>query len=112
MKTLNIYNNPFGTDNMFSPNHPSVQTGTYTATGGGTTKLLSPMKMVNWADHRIIGLNNTLNGTGVQIQDYDNDNLKTYISYPTEITASVPGISYDRTDITYDNTGFTFDETF
>ena len=112
MKTLNIYDNPFETDNMFSGNHPSVQTGSYTATGGGATKLLSPMKMVNWADHTIIGLNNTLNGTGVQIQDYDNDNLKTYISYPTEITASVPGISYDRTDITYDNTGFTFDETF
>ena len=112
MKTLNIYDNPFGTDNMFSPNHPSVQVGTYTASGGGSTKLLAPMKLVNWADHTIIGLNNSLNGTGVQIQDYENDNLKTYISYPTEITASVPGISFDRTDITYDNTGFTFDETF
>jgi len=28
MKSLNIYDNPFGTDNMFSGNHPNVQVGT------------------------------------------------------------------------------------
>jgi len=46
------------------------------------------MKMVNWANHTIIGMNNNLNGTGVQIQDYGNDNLKTYIAHPTEIAVS------------------------
>jgi len=87
MKTLDIYDNPFGTDNMFSPNHPNVQSGTV---GNDSTvaSYISTMKMVNWADHRIIGTNSTLDGTGVQIQDYNNDNLKTYLSYPTEISIS------------------------
>jgi hypothetical protein len=87
MKTLDIYANPFGTDNMFSPNHPNVQSGTV---GNDSTvaSYISTMKMVNWADHRIIGTNSTLDGTGVQIQDYNNDNLKTYLSYPTEISIS------------------------
>src|SRR5210317_2486588 len=87
MKTLDIYNNPFGTDNMFSPNHPNIQSGTV---GNDSTvaTYISTMKMVNWADHRIIGTNSTLDGTGVQIQDYNNDNLKTYLSYPTEISIS------------------------
>jgi len=87
MKTLNIYDNPFGTDNMFSPNHPNVQSGTV---GNDSTvaSYISTMKMINWADHRIIGTNSTIDGTGVQIQDYNNDNLKTYLSYPTEISIS------------------------
>src|SRR6056300_977941 len=87
MKTLDIYDNPFGTDNMFSPNHPNVQSGTV---GNDSTvaSYISTMKMINWADHRIIGTNSTIDGTGVQIQDYNNDNLKTYLSYPTEISIS------------------------
>jgi hypothetical protein len=87
MKSLNIYNNPFGTNNMFSPNHPNVQVGTV---GNDSTvaSYISTMKLVNWADHRIIGTNSTIDGTGVQIRDYDNDNLKTYIAYPTEISTS------------------------
>jgi len=68
--------------------------------------------MVNWADHTIIGLNNSLNGTGVQIQDYATDNLKTYITYPTEIKATLPGFTFDRTSDTFDTTVFTFDKTF
>jgi hypothetical protein len=87
MKTLDIYDNPFGTDNMFSGNHPNVQIGTI---GADSTEAsyISTMKMINWADHRIIGTNSTINGTGVQIRDYNNSNLKTYITYPTEISIS------------------------
>jgi hypothetical protein len=87
MKTLNIYDNPFGADNMFGGNHPNVQIGTV---GNDSTvaSYISTMKMENWADHTIIGTNSTIDGTGVQIQDYENDNLKTYLSYPTEISIS------------------------
>jgi hypothetical protein len=87
MKTLDIYNNPFGTDNMFSPNHPNIQSGTVGA-DSTVASYISTMKMINWGGHRIIGTNSTINGTGVQIQDYSNDNLKTYLSYPTEISIS------------------------
>ena len=87
MKSLNIYDNPFGTDNMFSGNHPNVQVGTV---GNDSTaaSYISTMKMINWADHRIIGTNSTIDGTGVQIRDYNNNNLKTYVAYPTEISTS------------------------
>jgi hypothetical protein len=87
MKTLNIYDNPFGTNNMFGGNHPNIQSGTV---GNDSTvaSYISTMKMENWADHTIIGTNSAINGTGVQIQDYENDNLKTYLSYPTEISIS------------------------
>jgi hypothetical protein len=87
MKSLNIYDNPFGTDNMFSGNHPNVQIGTV---GNDSTvaSYISTMKMINWADHRIIGTNSTIDGTGVQIRDYNNNNLKTYVTYPTEISTS------------------------
>ena len=112
MKTLNIYDNPFGTNNMFSGTHTHARTTAFTASGPGTTTMITPLKMVNWADHTIIGLNNSLNGTGVQIQDYATDNLKTYITYPTEIKATLPGFTFDRTSTTFDTTGFTFDKTF
>ena len=87
MKTLDIYNNPFGTDNMFSPNHPNIQSGTVGA-DSTVASYIQDMKLLNWGEHRIIGTNSTINGTGVQIQDYSNDNLKTYLSYPTEISIS------------------------
>jgi hypothetical protein len=87
MKTLNIYDNPFGTDNMFSPNHPNIQSGTVGA-DSTVASYIQGMKMLNWGEHRIIGTNSTIDGTGVQIQDYNNDNLKTYLSYPTEISIS------------------------
>src|SRR6056300_165276 len=87
MKTLDIYNNPFGTDNMFSPNHPNIQSGTVGA-DSTVASYIQDMKLLNWGEHRIIGTNSTINGTGVEIQDYSNDNLKTYLSYPTEISIS------------------------
>jgi hypothetical protein len=87
MKSLNIHDNPFGADNMFSGNQPNIQVGTV---GNDSTvaSYISTMKMINWADHRIIGTNSTLDGTEVQIRDYNNDNLKTYVTYPTEISTS------------------------
>jgi hypothetical protein len=112
MKTLNIYDNPFGSNNMFTGTHTQARTTAFTATGPGSVTMITPLKMVNWADHTIIGLNNSLNGTGVQIQDYATDNLKTYITYPTEIKATLPGFTFDRTITTFDTTGFTFDKTF
>src|SRR5210317_635466 len=112
MKTLNIYDNPFGSNNMFTGTHTHARTTAFTAAGPGSVTMITPLKMVNWADHTIIGLNNSLNGTGVQIQDYATDNLKTYITYPTEIKATLPGFTFDKTDLTFDTTGFTFDKTF
>jgi len=73
---------------MFGGGHPSVQTGS----GGADSVVRSyvqPMQLVNWGNHRLIGLNSTTyNGEVVQIQDLANDNLKTYITYPTEISIS------------------------
>ena len=112
MRTLNIYDNPFGSDNMFTGTHTNARTTAFTASGPGTTKMITPMKMVNWANHTIIGLNNSLNGTGVQIDDYNNDNLKTYITWPTEISATLPGITFDRSTSTFDDTTLTFDRTY
>ena len=112
MKTLNIYDNPFGSNNMFSGTHTNARTTAFTASGPGTVKMITPMKMVNWANHTIIGMNNSLNGTGVQIDDYANDNLKTYITWPTEITTTLPGFTFDRTGTTFDSQVYTFDKTY
>jgi hypothetical protein len=50
---------------------------------------ISPMQMQNWADFRLIGLNNTsYNGELVQFRDITTPNLKTYITFPTEIKVS------------------------
>jgi hypothetical protein len=113
MKTLDIYDNPFGTNNMFSGSHTNARTTAFTASGPGTTTMISPMKMINWADHRFIGINDTsLDGEVFQLDDYNNDSLKTYISWPTEIKATLPGLTFDRTSSTFDDTTLTFDKTF
>jgi len=85
MKSLDMYNNPFSSTNVYSGSHTFAQT---TAVGGDSTETtyISPMKMENWKNHFLSGLNNTsLDGEIVQMPDYDNDNLKTYIAHPTEI---------------------------
>ena len=88
MKSLNIYDNPFGADNMFGGNHPNIQTSAVGA-DSVVASYLQPMQMVNWADHRLSMLNSTVyNGEVVQIDDYNNDTLKTYVAYPTEISIS------------------------
>ena len=88
MKSLYLNSlNPAFTS-MFGGAHPNIQTGA----GGADSVVRSyvqPMQLLNWANHRLIGLNNTnYNGEVVQIQDLANDNLKTYITYPTEISIS------------------------
>ena len=88
MKSLNIYDNPFGTNNMFGGNHPNIQTSAVGA-DSVVASYIQPMQMVNWADHRLSMLNSTdYNGEVVQIDDYNNDTLKTYVAYPTEISIS------------------------
>jgi hypothetical protein len=88
MKSLYLNSLSPAFTSMFGGNHPNVQTGS----GGADSVVRSyvqPMQLVNWANHRLIGLNSTTyNGEVIQIQDLANDNLKTYITYPTEISIS------------------------
>jgi hypothetical protein len=88
MKSLRLNSIDTAFTSMFGGNHPSVQTGP----GGGDSvvrKYVQPMLLANWANHRLTGLNNTsYDGEVVQIQDLANNNLKTNITYPTEISVS------------------------
>jgi hypothetical protein len=113
MKSLSLNDDDSAFTSMFGGGHPNVQSGAYTGTGPGTTTLVQPLTLENLANHRLTGLNSTsLNGEVVQIRDLNNDNLKTYITFPTEIKATLPGFTFDRTITTFDTTGFTFDKTF
>ena len=113
MKSLSLNDDDSAFTSMFGGGHPNVQSGAYTGSGPGTTTLVQPLTLENLANHRLTGLNSTsLNGEVVQIRDLNNDNLKTYITWPTEIKATLPGFTFDRTGTTYDTTGFTFDKTF
>jgi len=113
MKSLSLNDDDSAFTSMFGGGHPNVQTGAYTASGPGTTSLVQPLTLENLANHRLTGLNSTsLNGEVVQIRDLNNDNLKTYITFPTEIKATLPGFTFDRTSTTFDDTSFTFDKTF
>ena len=88
MKSLDMYQNPFSSTNVYSGSHSNAQT---TAVGADSTvaTYISPMKMENWKNHFLSGLNDTsLNGDIVQLPDYNNDNLKTYVAHPTEIKIS------------------------
>jgi hypothetical protein len=74
--------------------------------------MVTPMTMAAWAQHTIQGFNDTsIDGTGVQIRDYAIDHMKTYIAYPSYVTATVPNLGFDQTDITFDETSLTFDNT-
>ena len=112
MGNLDIYNNPFSSSNMFGGNHTHAQ---LTAQGGGipgSYTYITPFTMESWASHTVQGFNDTsINGTGVQIQDYAIDNFKTYIAYPSEIKVTSPSFGFDQTDVTFDDTSFTFDNT-
>src|SRR6056300_107013 len=113
MKSLSLNDDDSAFTSMFGGGHPNVQSGAYTASGPGTTSLVQPLTLENLANHRLIGLNSTsLNGEVAQIRDLYNDNLKTYITFPTEIKATLPGLTFDRTTSTFDTTGLTFDQTF
>jgi len=111
MGSLDIYNNPFSNRNMFSGSHTNSQ---LTAAGGvpGAYNYITPLTMESWASHTVQGFNDTsINGTGVQLQDYAIDNFKTYIAYPTEVNVVYSGSQFDATDISFDATDVTFDAT-
>ena len=113
MKSLSLNDDDSAFTSMFGGGHPNVQSGAYTGSGPGTTTLVQPLTLENLANHRLIGLNSTsLNGEVAQIRDLNNDNLKTYITWPTQIKATLPGFTFDRTSTTFDDTSFTFDKTF
>ena len=87
MKSLYLNNRNPAFTSMFGGNHPNVQT----AAGGGDSverSYVQPMTMGDWANHRLIGTQTTHDGEVVQIDELANNNLKTYITYPTEITVS------------------------
>ena len=88
MRSLRLNSTDLAFTSMFGGGHPSVQTGP----GGGDSvvrKYVQPMLMQDWANHRLTGLNNTsYDGEVVQIRDLANNNLKTNITYPTEISVS------------------------
>ena len=88
MKSLYLNSVAPAFTSVYGGGHPNVQTGA----GGGDSVVRSyvqPMQMINWANHRIVGTKITgTDGSVAQLQDLANDNLKTYIAYPTEITVS------------------------
>ena len=88
MKSLKLNAVDQAFTSMFGGGHPSVQTGP----GGADSvvrKYVQPMLLSNWAEFRLTGLNNTsYDGEVVQIQDLANNNLKTNLTSPTEISVS------------------------
>ena len=88
MKSLYLNSIAPAFTSMYGGGHPSVQTGSAGA-DSSVRSYVQPMKLLNWANHRIIGTKiSGTDGSVAQIQDLANDNLKTYIAYPTEITIS------------------------
>jgi len=62
-----------------------------TAVGADSTNAsyITPMTMLNWADHRIIGTKTNSDGEIVEFTNMtDTPNLKTYVALPTEISIS------------------------
>jgi len=54
-----------------------------------TTSYIQPMTLADWNQHRIIGTKITgTDGQISQFRDFQVDNLKTYLAFPTEITIS------------------------
>jgi len=110
MKSLDMYDNPFGSDNLFSGSATTASTSSIDISGGGGTTVTMPLTFETWKNHRLTGLNSTsLDGEVVQIADYNNDDLKTYIAYPSEIKITTGDNTFDETTITFDTTNITFD---
>ena len=116
MGSLKMASQPFSSNNMFSGTHTNAQTTAIAGGLSGTNRYISPLKFVNWAQHRFQGLGDTSatpgNGDGVTFSAYATDNLKTFLAYPTEVktTVSTGGDTFDLTSITFDTTNTTFDE--
>ena len=115
MGSLKMSSLPFSSSNMFSGTHTNAQTTAIPGSVNGTNNYISPMKFVNWAEHRFQGMGDTSatpgNGDGYTFTAYATDNLKTYLGYPTEIIVSAPGTTFDADSIKFDTTTVTFDQT-
>src|SRR5210317_814354 len=110
MKSLDIYNNPFSSSNMYSGTHTNTQTTAIAGSINGTNNYISPLTMANWAEHRITGFSSTdVDGERFQLAEYAIDGMKQPITIPTEITVSASANEFSMTSITFDQTDFTFD---
>ena len=112
MKRLQIGSAPFSSSNMYSGTHTLAQTTAIAGGIDGTNKYISPLKLVNWADHRVTGFSDTdIDGERFTLAEYDIAQMKQPITIPTEIVVSVPGTTFDTTTIKFDTTTVTFDQT-
>ena len=112
MKRLQIGSAPFSSSNMYSGTHTLAQTTAVAGSINGTNKYISPLKLVNWADHRVTGFSDTdIDGERFTLAEYDIAQMKQPITIPTEIIVSAPGTTFDTTSIKFDTTTVTFDQT-
>ena len=112
MKRLQMASAPFSTSNMYSGTHTNAQTTAIAGGISGTARYISPLKLVNWADHRVVGFSDTdIDGERFTLAEYDISQMKQPITIPTEIVVSVPGKTFDLTTIKFDTTTETFDQT-
>ena len=112
MKRLDMHNNPFSTSNMYSGTHTNAQTTAIAGSINGTNRYISPLKMVNWAEHRVIGFSDTdIDGERFTLAEYDISQMKQPITIPTEIIVTAPGTTFDADTIKFDTTTITFDQT-
>jgi hypothetical protein len=109
MKRLDMYTNPFSSSNLYSGTHTYAQTTAIAGSINGTNRYISPMKMANWAEHRVTGFQSTIDGERFQINEYNIDQMKQPLAIPTEVIVTAPATSFDQTDITFDTSSITFD---
>ena len=111
MKSLDMYTNPFSSSNMYSGTHTKAQTTAIAGSINGSNNYISPMKMVNWAEHRVTGFSDTdIDGERFTLAEYAIDGMKQPITIPTEIIVTAPAQSFDQTDVTFDTSSLTFDQ--
>ena len=110
MKRLQIGSAPFSSSNMYSGTHTNAQTTAIAGSINGTNNYISPLKMINWADHRVVGFSDTtIDGELFTLAEYDIAQMKQPITIPTEIKVSAPAEEFSLTSITFDQTDKTFD---
>ena len=112
MKSLDIYTNPFSASNMYSGTQTKAQTTAIAGSINGSNQYISPLKMVNWADHRVTGFSDTaIDGERFTIAEYNISQMKQPITIPTFITVTAPGTTFDADNIKFDTSTITFDQT-
>ena len=55
--------------------------------------------MVNWAEHRVIGFSDTIDGERFTLAEYNIPQMKQPITIPTEIIVSAPATSFHQTNL-------------